>query len=441
MNHITVDFAKNPGPVKPMHSVNNGPGGSVVRGTSNQELLRAAGIPFSRNHDASFGNEHRVDVHRIFKNFDADENDPASYKFESTDAYVLATVDAGMQVFYRLGASIEHGQKEGTFPPRDNAKWARICEHIIMHYNEGWADGYKLGIRYWEIWNEPDCRNRDGSNPCWQGTDEQFVDFFVTALGYLKKRFPDLKIGGPAFCGPWDDRYNDLVLGAVKEAGIPLDFFSYHGYRKSPNNYGEDIVHAREVLDRWGFTGTETILNEWNYIRGWFAEDWRYSLRMEKSLKGASFIAGTMCVCQAGPLDHLMYYDARPCGMNGMFNTDTLEPLKGYYPFPMFNALYKLGTAAETVTDSEMLFAAAGTDGKAGAVLLTHFDDDDSAAAREVKVSFCGLGEGKKKLEYYLLDEEHDMALVREEIFTADEFASYLTLPLYTSYLLKVTPV
>ena len=88
-----------------------------------------------------------------------------------------------------------------------------------------------------------------------------------------------------------------------------------------------------------------------------------------------------------------------------------------------------------------MLFAAAGTDGKSGAVLLTHFDDDDSAAAREVRVSFAGLGEGKKKLEYYLLDEDHDMALVREEIFTADEFASYLSLPLYTSYLLKVTPV
>ncbi|MBR6790135.1 MAG: hypothetical protein IKM31_04635 [Oscillospiraceae bacterium] len=441
MNNITVNFANHTGPVKPMHSVNNGPGGSVVRGTSNQELLRAAGIPFSRNHDASFSNEHRVDVHRIFKDFDADENDPASYKFESTDAYVLATMDAGMKVFYRLGASIEHGQKQGTFPPKDNLKWARICEHIIMHYNEGWADGYELGIEYWEIWNEPDCRNRDGSNPCWQGTDEQFVEFFVIALGYLKERFPGLKIGGPAFCGPWDDRYNDLLLGAVKEAGIPLDFFSYHGYRKSPNNYGEDIVHAREVLDKWGFAETETILNEWNYIRGWFAEDWRYSLRMEKSLKGASFIAGTMCVCQAGPLDHLMYYDARPCGMNGMFNTDTLEPLKGYYPFPMFNELYKLGTAGEAVSDADVLFAAAGTDGRNGAVLVTYFDDDDAAPAREVKVSFAGLGEGKKKLEYYLLDGEHDMALVREEIFTADEFASYLTLPLYTTYLLKVTAI
>ncbi|MBQ4051590.1 MAG: hypothetical protein IJD13_08155 [Oscillospiraceae bacterium] len=439
MNNITVNFAKTLGPVKPMHSVNNGPAGGGVRGgNTSRDLLRAAGIPFSRNHDASFSNEHLVDVHRIFKNFDADENDPNSYRFESTDAYVKATIDAGMQVFYRLGASIEHGQKYGTFPPKDNAKWARICEHIIMHYNEGWADGFEYGIKYWEIWNEPDCRNRDGSNPCWQGTDEQFVELFVTALGYLKKRFPDLKIGGPAFCGPWDDRYNNLLLGAVKEAGIPLDFFSYHGYRKDPNNFGEDIVHARELLDKWGFTETETILNEWNYIRGWFADEWTYSLKMEKSLKGSSFIAGTMCVCQAGPLDHLMYYDARVCGMNGMF-TAAFEPLKGYYPFPMFNELYKMGTSVEHTSDSDNLLAVAATDGKNGGMMLTYFDDNDDAPAREVKVDFTGFGAGKKRVQYYLLDETHDATLMREEIFTADEFSAYLTMPLFTTYGIKVT--
>ena len=69
-----------------------------------------------------------------------------------------------------LGNRIEHESKRyGSIPPKDPAKWARICEHIIRHMNEGWAGGHHYGIEYWEIWNEPDV------NPqCWDGPVEEF---------------------------------------------------------------------------------------------------------------------------------------------------------------------------------------------------------------------------------------------------------------------------
>ena len=128
MRTLTVDFAKECGKIKPMHAVNNGPLAPTVRGTTNFEQYKAAKIPYARNHDASlysgYCGEHIVDVHRIFKNFDADENDPASYIFEPTDKYVKTTYDAGTKVFYRLGASIEHQYKYGTRVPKDMAKWA-----------------------------------------------------------------------------------------------------------------------------------------------------------------------------------------------------------------------------------------------------------------------------------------------------------------------------
>ena len=112
MSSITVDFGKSTGVVKPMHAVNNGPLPVSVRGTSNNDLYRALEIPYARNHDASFcwgyGGEHIVDVHRIFKHFDADENNPDSYVFGPTDEYIKNTIEAGTKVFYRLGASIEH---------------------------------------------------------------------------------------------------------------------------------------------------------------------------------------------------------------------------------------------------------------------------------------------------------------------------------------------
>ena len=54
MTNITIDLSKTLGKIKPMHAVNNGPSGSEVRGTSNFPLFREAGIPYVRNHDASW---------------------------------------------------------------------------------------------------------------------------------------------------------------------------------------------------------------------------------------------------------------------------------------------------------------------------------------------------------------------------------------------------
>ena len=442
MKQISIDFSKITGTIKPMHSVNNGPAGSRVRGTSSFDQYAAAGIPFARNHDASFysgyGGEHTVDVHRIFKRFEADENDPASYSFESTDRYTRDIIDAGTKVFYRLGASIEHQQKFGTIPPADFEKWARICEHIIRHYNEGWADGFHYGIEYWEIWNEPDCRNPDGSNPCWQGTDEQFIDLFTTTVRHLKKCFPHLKIGGPALCSTWNERWNEMIFTTLKEQNLPLDFFSFHGYARLPEKYAESAYHARELLDRYGYTDTEIILNEWNYIKGWVGDQWKYSLRMEKSLKGASFTVASMICAQNSPMDHFMYYDARPCGMCGLFDTDTMALLKGYYPFPMFNALYQLGAQAESTSD-EGIYSLAAVHETEAAVLLTHYYDEDELPRETVKLSLAGLPAGVWNAGLYLLDAEHDSELVGEELLANGGADVYVTLPLFGTYLIRLT--
>ena len=104
MKNIKIDFAKKMGKVKPMHSVNNGPVGSKVRmGNSTYPYFKEAGIPYARNHDASFceayGGEYTVDVHRIFRDFDADPCDPGNYDFECTDMCVQDTRSTGTQVY------------------------------------------------------------------------------------------------------------------------------------------------------------------------------------------------------------------------------------------------------------------------------------------------------------------------------------------------------
>ncbi|MBQ2734913.1 MAG: hypothetical protein IJF33_03690 [Clostridia bacterium] len=446
MNTIHVDFSKKLNAIKPMHCVNNGPEYKYMpdQRITNLDAYREAGIPYARNHDASicynYGGEHIVDVHSIFTDFDADPTDPASYDFELTDEYLKMIELGGAKVFYRLGSKIEHWKKKyGTLPPRDFKKWAVICEHIIRHYTEGWADGFTMDIEYWEIWNEPDLDRDDSDHKRnWGGTKAQFFDFFEVAAKHLKAAFPHLKIGGPSICGRLD--WGKEFLEEMSCRQVPLDFFSWHTYTRFPEELVKKTRRVRELLDMFGYTEAESILNEWNYISGWLPiEKFISSLKAEKGIKGASFVAAVMLALQKEPLDMLMYYDARPCAMNGMFSTDFLcECLKGYYPFPMFNTLYRSGTESESTVDDDTLFACAA-DGETRAVMFTRFIDEGDVEDQQVKVELRGVEHRNGvRVSVYLLDGEHDAEIIREEIFTSHDFALYLKVPNLTTYLLKI---
>ncbi len=365
----------------------------------------------------------------IFPNFDADPEDPASYDFCLTDEYLRVIEFAGVKTFYRLGSKIEHWPKKyNTLPPKDFKKWAVICEHIIRHYTEGWADGFRMDIEYWEIWNEPDLDGDDSPHKrCWGGTKAQFFEFYDIAARHLKACFPHLKIGGPAIA--WNLGWAEEFLAQLS---APLDFFSWHIYANEPIQIAERTRAVRALLDRYGFTETESILNEWNYVRGWNGDDWYYTLKAEKSLKGAAFIAATMCLEQYEDLELLMYYDARPCGMNGLFSTDLVcDRLKGYYPFQMFNELYKLDCAV-AVEAAAPLYAVAAKGETRAAAMLVHFSDDDATPAKTVKLDLSGFAAPNGvKVSYSLLDANHDSELTREEIFTGERFSAILELPLF----------
>ena len=449
MDKITVDFGKSVGRVKPMHSVNNGP---IYKFASDQRITnidayRDAGIPYARTHDASYcatyGGEHTVDVNFIFTDWSKDENDPASYDFDLTDEYMRVIEAGGAKPFYRLGTKIEHWSKKyNTLPPADFKKWAAVCEHIIRHYTEGWANGYTMDVEYWEIWNEPDLDPDDSTHKRnWGGTAKQFYEFYCVAFSHLKKCFPHLKIGGPA-CAGLDEEWLDGFFRALNEKGLKPDFFSWHVYAATVEKVREKIRLARELLDRYGLEKTESIINEWNYIKGWEDDAWIYSLKSEKGLKGAAFIASNMCMAQYENLDNLMFYDARPCAMNSLFSTDFIfERLKGYYPFYMFNQLYKQGNAVDVVRESDNVWAVAAK-GDEQNVLISYYDDDDNSPEKTVKIEFKNVeNTNGVRLEYYCLDASHDCELVREEIFTSENFASYIKLPIHASYLLKIVTI
>ena len=401
---VTVDPAAEVGPIKKMNAVNNGP----TKPRSDQSLgnfdeYKALKIPYARIHDAnhcsSYGGPHTVDISAVFPDFNADENDPKHYDFTITDEYLSNIRAAGTDPYYRLGQSIEHWiKKYGVNPPKDFAKWARICEHVVRHYNEGWADGFKLNIKYWEIWNEPDGNKptADGrQGPTWTGTAEQFLELYKVTSLHLRKCFGEtIKIGGPAFCW-WGAWQKDFVPFCATN-NLPLDFYSWHCYYKDATIPARDAVQARKLLDDNGFTKTESHLNEWNYVRGW-SDEWVYSLECESgrfSQKGAASVATVMITCQDAPLDLLMFYDARVgCGMNDMFDTLTLKPMKGYYPFLAWRRLADLGTQVKTFVATPdikqpQLFACAAKNaaGKLALFVARYSDDNNIVETRRVKI-------------------------------------------------------
>lgn len=413
MNQIIVKPECELGKIKPMNAVNNGPYHKDWGGQHRSCLKEYAElkIPYARNHDASFcsnfGGEHTVDVHAIFPDFSKDPSDPQSYDFICTDHYLQTIEKTGTKVFYRLGSKIEHGiKKYGTIMPPDFQKWAVICEHIIRHYTEGWADGFYMDIEYWEIWNEPNIA-LDDADPiqklCWSGTAEEFYDFYITAAKHLKACFPHLKIGGPASVNAMYESWNRRFFERVKEAQAPLDFFSYHRYATDPKHMAECACLIRKQLDEYGFYETETNLNEWNYVRGWSDEPFIYSIEQIQGIKGAAFASAVMTSCQNAPVDMIMYYDVRLSSFNGFFDFHTLRCLKTYYAYHMFSYLYTAGTQVAVEGEMDGIYALAAKGENEIDTLLTYYSEEETEERKEFELQ---LPEGQHSI--FLLDETHD---------------------------------
>jgi hypothetical protein len=284
-------------------------------------------------------------------------------------------------------------------------------------------------MEYWEIWNEPDLDPDDSLNKrTWGGTKAEFFEFYHIVATHLKTCFPHLKIGGPAIAGKlaWAEDF----LAQLK---APLDFFSWHVYAHTVEKVTDRAEKVRALLDKYGFTETESILNEWNYVLDWDAVKIRYSHAVKTKSKGAAFTLATMCASQKSSVDMLMYYDARPTAWNGLFDMMQVDysTTTGYYPFPMFNALYQLGNEVESESEGDV-YVAAARDGGQGAVVLTRFNDDDATEPATVHLTLRGLGE-RTEAEIYLLDDDHRLTLCQKMAFLGEAFEWETSLPNFTS--------
>lgn len=368
--------------IKALHGVDCAPYSST--GHKEQPMIKQmfglGKFPHCRLHDCcgSYGGTYFVDIPNIFPDFDADETKEENYDFYFTDEYITAVIESGAQIVYRLGVTIEWASKKYRIhPPKDFNKWARICEHVIMHYNKGWANGFRYNIEYWEIWNEP-----ENPSSMWTGTKEQFFDLYKTASKHLKGKFPEIKIGGYGSCGFYaafrpnmSDFYKGFLtyftdfLKMVKENDCPLDFYTWHIYTNDVTEIAKSAEYARKTLDEYGFYNTESHLNEWNYG----AEGGGFD-NME-TLYGAAFIASALIEMQRLPVDLAQYYCISINGRyNGLINLRTLEYSPVMYVMSAFGELFELGKELKIERNDNEAYALGATDGNKTTVLVSCYE-------------------------------------------------------------------
>lgn len=446
---INIDFTETLGKIKPIHGINNAPiiGGEPCVNSCLFHYMKEASIPYARLHDTGFINKF-VDICHIFPNFDADENLPESYDFAFTDVLIRELVKYGMEPFYRLGNSIENAaniKAYNVYPPKDFKKWARVAEHIIRHYNEGWADGYHYGIKYFEVWFEPDVDfDPDNIAQTWHGTREEYFEFYDTVSKHLKDKFGDkILVGGYASIGfkdneiwdpellgvnpkyanknyPWAYRidYAHKFLSFIKENNCPLDYFSWHAYTFNMDDLASRISYARRILDKYGFENTPSILNEWNVCVGVDKQN-RISPSVYKDEKVnipgietsgnvtrlgpehrgtprvVSAVLSAMITMQRLKVDLGCYYDAaislsEYCGMINPFD---LKPFKTYYAFKTFGSAFRLGEEVISESSDEDVFVLASRNEGKGVILISNYSEYPRSVELDLKGAVADEGE------------------------------------------------
>jgi hypothetical protein len=262
----------------------------------------AMGVDMIRTHDAGgvmgsgSGDVDGPGRSKLVPNLNADPASESSYTFTATDALIKNIHDLGAEVYFRVGRSNIQG---GNTVPPDFDKYADFVKHIVMHYNQGWSNGFKYGIQWFEIWNEPDFV------PFWTGTGEQYHELYKKIALAIRSVEPTALVGGPA-----NSTYNDKMktrasfLKYLSDNKVPLDFYSYHKYTnksQDPMDYARMAQSFRDELDMFGFKEAKIVNSEWES-----------SLQGDIMLGGeaghAAFVVDALIYMQNGPVDKSQSY-------------------------------------------------------------------------------------------------------------------------------------
>ena len=427
MIRLTADFSK---PVRPMGKQNGTNNGPLHTHYDETEAFLDMGVDFVRFHETHSPLANCVEVPYIFRDFDADENDPANYFFAETDAVIAAAVKMNCEIMYRFGMGTET-----TKPllycvvPKDYEKWARIVINILRHYNDGWANGFHYGIRYVEIWNEADLRRY------WPGEGSEYIKFYCTAAKMIKAYDPNLLIGnsgwayvytelpplemqGPSFRNSNLERRLEQIqffrdfLKTVLVEEVPLDFFAWHFYGRSSASAKYRASCVNRLLKDFGLENLEHINTEWSCVHLHLDSKGIWDWSQRDTMKSAIGVLATMIVFQQAGATKSAYYDADSRSeFFGALTEHNHQPRNHYHSLKAFGMLRRGETECFTSGETDTVRILASGNGKAHWVCVTSEDTDAEVSLKLAGIAPC-------KVRWWLLDETHKLEPVRTGKFS-----------------------
>ena len=306
--NITVNAGDQTGTIKSFQGAHYDPGEA---GSATSKAYIELGVDMVRTHDidGTQGDGRGIIYNLVPKYFDTDDevdlNDPSSYDFEELDKVIDNILATGSEVYFRFGASQNDDNK---FPEEGTEEWTQflqdlttMAEHIVMHYDFGWDDGYYNTLDYFEIWNEPDLQD------FWPNTANQYYEMYNSVPKAVEKLDPTLPIGGPTLTTlNDDDGIEESFIKYVKENDCPLDFYAYHFYPSNncdPYDYSRWAYHLHSILEDYGYGDVPMMLSEYGTVL--FNPN---AFSMADSAE-ASYLASLMMYLQDTPVEKANIYN------------------------------------------------------------------------------------------------------------------------------------
>ncbi len=320
-----------------------------------------------------------------------------AYDWKNLDRYVDSIMAGGAQplmcLSYDAGPWMHEGPAWGL--PKDLKDWEEVVYQTTKHFNVD----RKLGIKYWEVWNEPDAGN------FWSGTFDQYLELYDAAAKGALRADPSIKFGGPGVSWPIRGWLHGLMQHCA-EKGVRLDFVSWHSYDIQPQLHGEFIRKVKRWASEFPSLHPEFIIDEWNAYGGLNGlNDTEYD---------AAFACATIKEMLDVGLDRQCFFELRD-GRSGdrFYGRWGLLAYDGT-PKPVYNAFQMMSMLGDERlrvqgADPYVGVLASRKNGEV-CILAWNLDLRMQPKTRQVKLHVTGLPAGIRRCEKYLIDSAHSNA-------------------------------
>ncbi len=179
------------------------------------------------------------------------------------------------------------------------ADWQALVTATVRHFN----GDRKLGIRYWEVWNESDQVD------FWRGSWPAYLDLYDATRSAVRAADPQALVGGPA-----RSHFDAGALAwfldhqtQVSNGGV--DFLSWHAYGRPLAEVADQIRTARNLLAAHPQFHTELMISEFNVATGGAGDT--SAGHLSDTAGGAAYVLSLLDIMDREGLDRALLFEAK----------------------------------------------------------------------------------------------------------------------------------